>query len=120
MDSLQKSHMPRSRRPGQGTWTKQRTRVRLATRAMVNNMSSSAPKPLPGRETGSRVQVCLTQVVEHTLIHIIKLTNYILVMLYIIQRENAECACVFPCRRFVYVLIVTRSEFNCGQPPEIS
>ena len=39
----------------------------------------------------------LTQVVEHTMIHIIKLTNHILVMLYIIETYNAECACVFPC-----------------------
>ena len=57
MDSLQKSHMPRSRRPGQGTWTKQRTRVRLATRAMVNTMFSSVAHTPNGRETRSRVQV---------------------------------------------------------------
>ena len=58
--------MPRSIQQGQGTWTKQRTRVRLATRDMVNNMSSSAPKTQRGRETRSCVQVIRLFVIHNS------------------------------------------------------
>ena len=80
--------MPRSIQQGQGTWTKQRTRVRLATRDMVNNMSSSAPKTQRGRETRSCVQVIRLFVIHNSVNSVLLLKLLIVFMADIMNASN--------------------------------